>query len=135
MADDDRTRPEHAQNMSSIDPPVLNERIVWVDASKNRLVAGFGCDTQDAMAEDSGTRTEEVILSFFAGGHVCSVDLFVDGGDLLGQYGGGKGDAWFVVHRVVSKFVAGFHDVVQDVFVARHLVADDEEGCVHSIIV
>lgn len=130
MANDDSARPKHAEDMPRVDPPVLDERIVRVDAAQDRLVAGFGCDVQDAVAEDSGTWAEEAIGAFSARAGVGAFDHLVDGGDLFDQDGRGEGDAWFVVHGVVAEFVAGFDDVCQNGFVAGDLVANHKERCV-----
>ena len=53
MADNDSSRPQHAEYMPCIDAPNGNLRIVWIDAAKNELVAQFSQILAHSFAEEA----------------------------------------------------------------------------------
>jgi hypothetical protein len=53
MANDDRARSNHSQDMPSIEPPVFDERVMRVDVAQNGFVSCVTGDLENSLAEDA----------------------------------------------------------------------------------
>lgn len=128
MADDDASGPQHAEDVSGIDPPKRDLWVVRVDTAQDQSIAQLCHSLAHPRAEEARARTEVVLRWLNAHGRVGTADFALHSMNLLGEVRVAQGSRRLVVHGVVCELVAVVADnVVQGLLTSGDLRSDNEE--------
>lgn len=105
MADDDTTGPHHAENMSSINTPKRNVRIMWINTTQNKPIPQLCHELAHPRAEEARTRAEELLLRTNADGSIRITDQVIYSLNLAGEVNVAERSRRLIMHGVISELV------------------------------